>query len=110
MKREDVKDFMQILLFFIGAILCLFLLCTYPVSAQTLEKNGIVLKSNTESRKDTLVTIYRFEDSKGLQYPIILNKKNGKFYIWRRSTKTGKMYPYYFPPKKQEEMRVLIGI
>ena len=48
---------------------------------------------------DTLVTSFKFEDSKGKTYPIIINKANGHCYVWRVSQKTGKPYPQ---PMKEE--------
>lgn len=70
------------------------------VQAQSVVKEGNTFKCVTKpSKKDTLVTSFKFEDSKGKTYPIIINKANGHCYIWRVSQKTGKPYPQ---PMKEE--------
>lgn len=68
--------------------------------AQSVVKEGNTFKYVTKSsKKDTLVTSFKFEDSKGKSYPIIINKANGHCYVWRVSQKTGKPYPQ---PMKEE--------
>ena len=69
------------------------------VQAQSVVKEGNTFKCVTKSKKDTLVTSFKFEDSKGKTYPIIINKANGHCYVWRVSQKTGKPYPQ---PMKEE--------
>lgn len=65
-------------------------------SAQSVVfNNGIFKAAKTKAVKDTLVTAFKWEDSKGKQYPIIINKANGKCYTWRKSSKTGKLYKSY---------------
>lgn len=71
------------------------------VQAQSVVREGMTFKSVTKSSKakaDTLLTSYRFEDSKGLQYPIIVNKQTGRCWVWKKSGKTGKMYKMYMKP------------
>lgn len=65
--------------------------------AQNVVREGKTFKSvsSRSSKKDTLLTSYRFEDSKGNMYPIIINKASGRCYIWKRSGKTGNMYKMY---------------
>lgn len=52
----------------------------------------------TNSKKDTLVTKYDKEDRQGNKYPIIINKKSGSCYIWRKS-KNGRDYRQYMKPE-----------
>ena len=65
--------------------------------AQNVVREGKTFKSvsSKSSKKDTLLTSYRFEDSKGNMYPIIINKASGRCYIWKKSGKTGNMYKMY---------------
>lgn len=66
--------------------------------AQSVVREGKTFKQvstkNTTTR-DTLVTTFLFEDSKGAKYPIIINKSSGRCYIWKKSGKTGKLYKMY---------------
>lgn len=97
MKKEFFEDVVFAVMSFIGGILLLFLLATVqPAQAQRVIRNGNTFKFETISqKKDTLLTEYRVEHGE-YTYPIIVNKKSGRCYIWRRS-KTGKMYRQYLP-------------
>lgn len=63
-----------------------------------------VVKQSIQQPKDTLVTDYTFKDSKGNEYPIIINRNSGRCYIWKTSSKTGKVYKSYM----KEEIAVQI--
>lgn len=52
-------------------------------------------KKGSSRTKDTLVTKYEWEDSKGTKYPIIINRQSGRCYIYKKSSKTGKIYKQY---------------
>ena len=72
--------------------------------------NGIFKAAKTKAAKDTLVTTYKWEDSKGQQYPIIINKSNGKCYTWRKSSKTGKLYKSYLPKELSKQVASKLNI
>lgn len=75
-------------------------LCVNNSSAQNVVKSGNAFKSVKSTTKgDTLVTKFFFEDSKGGKYPIILVKKSGRCYIWKKSGKTGRLYKRYMKPE-----------
>lgn len=64
--------------------------------SQTIERKGNVFvskSSRSTTKKDTLVTKFKFETG-GVQYPIIINKKSGSCYIWKKR-KDGTVYPMY---------------
>lgn len=63
-----------------------------------------IVKQSVQQPKDTLVTEYTFKDSKGVEYPIIINRNSGRCYIWKTSSKTGKVYKSYM----KEEIAVQI--
>lgn len=63
-----------------------------------------VVKQSVQQPKDTLVTEYTFKDSKGVEYPIIINRNSGRCYIWKTSSKTGNLYKSYM----KEEIAVQI--
>lgn len=63
-----------------------------------------IVKQSIQQPKDTLVTEYTFKDSKGTEYPIIINRNSGRCYIWKTSSKTGNVYKSYM----KEEIAVQI--
>jgi hypothetical protein len=74
--------------------------------------NSIAQAQNVvrEGKKDTLLTSYRFEDSKGTLYPIIINKASGRCYVWKRSGKTGNMYKRYMKPEVSRQIAKELNI
>ena len=74
--------------------------------AQNIVREGKTFKSvsSKSSKKDTLMTSYRFEDSKGTLYPIIINKASGRCYVWKKSGKTGNMYKMYMKPEVSRQI------
>lgn len=73
-------------------------------------KNNVVKEVSHKTSKDTLVTTYKYEDSKGRQYPIIINRANGRCYVWRESSKTGKMYKSYLPKEVSKQVANKLNI
>lgn len=84
------------------------------INAQSVVKIGNTFKSvsssSSRTSKDTLVTKFKWEDSKGNKYPIIVNKNSGACYIWRKSSKTGKMYKSYLGSKISQTVCKELGI
>ena len=81
------------------------LITTLCIAVAIFVNANIVRNGNTfsiKNPKDTLVTKYKFSDSKGNAYPIIIIKQNGRCYVWKKSKKTGKMYKYYLSGKNAE--------
>lgn len=64
----------------------------------------------TTHKADTLVTKYTFQDSKGIEYPIIVNKGSGSCFVWKRSGKTGKYYRQYMKPEVSSAICKELGI
>lgn len=111
--KENWSDFVQTILLFIGGILMLFLLgVCQEAKAQSFHRNGKVLISNTTRTvtKDTLVTDYSWQDSKGTSYPIVINRQSGRCYIWKTSSKTGRYYKMYLKEDASKEIAQLLGI
>ena len=80
-------------------IIMMMCLCVNNSSAQSVVKSGNTFKSKNTTKGDTLVTKFFFEDNKGGKYPIIVMKKSGRCYIWKKSGKTGKLYKMYMKPE-----------
>ena len=93
------------------AALMMLTLCVNNSSAQNVVKNGNTFKSVKSTTKgDTLVTKFFFEDSKGNKYPIIVIKKSGRCYVWKKSGKTGKLYKQYMKPEVSKAVCKEVGI
>lgn len=89
----------------------LLTLCVNNSSAQSVVKSGNTFKSVKNTTKgDTLVTKFFFEDSKGEKYPIIIVKKSGRCYVWKKSGKTGKLYKMYMKPEVSKTVCKELGI
>ena len=93
------------------AALMMLTLCVNNSSAQNVVKNGNTFKSVKSTTKgDTLLTKFFFEDSKGNKYPIIVMKKSGRCYVWKKSGKTGKLYKQYMKPEVSKAVCKEVGI
>lgn len=111
--KENWSDFTQTILLLVGGILMLFLLgVCQEAKAQSFHRNGKVLVSNTTRTvtKDTLLTDYSWQDSKGVNYPIVINRQSGRCYIWKVSSKTNKYYKMYLKEDASREIAQLLGI
>lgn len=84
------------------------------IQAQNVVREGKTFKQASKSRSvhkaDTLVTTYTFEDSKGNTYPIIINKSTGSCYVWKKSSKSDKMYKQYMKSEVSQEIAGELGI
>lgn len=74
------------------------------------EGNTFSVVSNNSAKSDTLMTGFRWKDSKGLLYPIIVNKSSGACYVWKKSSKTSRMYRQYLKPEVCIEVCKALGI
>ena len=86
----------------IAAIMLLAFVNNSNIYAQSVTRVGNTFKSSsvrTTHKADTLVTKFTFQDSKGVEYPIIVNKGSGACYVWKKSGKTGKYYRQYMKPE-----------
>lgn len=86
----------------------------HNTNAQSVVKSGNTFKSvssnSSRTSRDTLTTKFMWEDSKGNKFPIIVNKKSGSCYIWKKSSKTGKMYRYYLGAEVSKAVCKELGI
>lgn len=99
---------------FIVAAIMLLAVSGYCANAQEVKREGntfsFVSSGRTSTKKDTLLTQYEFADSKGNHYPIIVNKSSGRCYIWKTSSKTGKLYKQYMKEEISREVCKLVDI
>lgn len=90
---------------FIAAIMLLSL--SVNNSSAQVVRDGKTFKqvsSKQKAKADTLVTAFEFQDAKGTKYPIIINKSSGRCYIWKTSSKTGKLYKSYMKEEVSREI------
>lgn len=95
------------------AVLTAFMGVNNSISHADVIKTGITFKqvsTRSSGVRDTIVTKYFYEDSKSNKYPIIINKKSGACYIWKKSGKTGKMYRQYMSSEISSEVSKEYGI
>lgn len=99
---------------FIIAAIMLLVVSVNCANAQEIKREGntfsFVSSSRASTKKDTLQTQYNFADSKGNHYPIIVNKASGRCYVWKTSSKTGKLYKQYMKEEISREVCKLVGI
>lgn len=89
---------------FFAAIMLLSL--NIGVQAQIVRdgKTFTVSNKHQKAKADTLITAFEFQDSKGTKYPIIINKVSGRCYVWKTSSKTGKLYKQYMKEEVSREI------
>lgn len=84
-------------------MLCMLLLGG-TLAAQEVVRNGntFVQTSKKKAKEAFKTTPYTYVASDGVKYPIYISG-NGKYFIIRKSAKTGKEYRQYLP-KVQEQL------
>lgn len=94
-------------------ILAFFAIAFNMQAQSSFTRSGNTFKSvsvSSRAAKDTLRTPYFFEDSKGNRYNIIINKVNGRCWVWKKSSKTGRLYKMYMKPEMAKEVARELGI
>lgn len=81
--------------------------CAFCANSQNVTRDGNTFRSVTNAQRakaDTLVTSFQYEDSRGLKYPIVINKSTGRCYVWKTSAKTGRLYKQYMNEKISKDV------
>lgn len=81
-------------------------------SPAKVERNGKVFsqKSAKKAKTEPVVTDFQWEDSKGNQYPILVNPDSGRCFIIKVSGKTGKEYKQYLNAEIAKQVCKEVGI
>lgn len=79
-------------------------------NAQSVVRKGNNFSQVSNTTRDTLETEYTFTDSKGVVYPIIINKATGRCYVWRVSSKTQKGYRAYLKAEISQTIAKELGV
>lgn len=84
-------------------VLCLILLGGITVKAQEVIRKGNTFEqvSKKKSKEAYKLTQYTYIAADGNKYPIYISEK-GKYFIFRKSAKTGKEYRQYLPNVNKE--------
>lgn len=84
-------------------MLCLILLGGITVKAQNVVRNGntFTQTSKRKAKEAFMTTPYTYVAADGTKYPIYLSG-HGKYFIIRKSKKTGKEYRQYLPSVNKE--------
>lgn len=84
-------------------MLCLILLGGITVKAQEVIRKGNTFEqvSKKKSKEAYKLTQYTYIAADGKKYPIYISEK-GKYFIFRKSAKTGKEYRQYLPNVNKE--------
>ena len=84
-------------------MLCLILLGGITVKAQEVIRKGNTFEqvSKKKSKEAYKLTQYTYIAADGTKYPIYISEK-GKYFIFRKSAKTGKEYRQYLPNVNKE--------
>ena len=91
-------------------LIALCMLFAAHSNAQNVVRKGNNFSQVSNTTRDTLRTEYTFTDSKGVVYPIIINKANGRCYVWRVSSKTQKGYRTYLKAEISQTIAKELGI
>lgn len=81
-------------------------------SPAKVERNGKVFsqKSVKKAKTEPVVTDFQWEDSKGNQYPILVNPDSGRCYVVKVSGKTGKEYKQYLDAEVAKQVCKEVGV
>ena len=93
-------------------MLCLILLGGITANAQDVVRNGNTFTevSKKKQKEAFMTTPYTYVASDGKKYPIYVSG-NGKYFIIRKSAKTGKEYRQYLPEvTKQLSKRFMVNL
>lgn len=83
-------------------IVCLFLLGSVAYAQEVIRKgNTFEQVSKKKSKEAYKLTQYTYIAADGKKYPIYISEK-GKYFIFRKSAKTGKEYRQYLPNVNKE--------
>ena len=92
---------------YINSLLVALLISVASYAEVVRNENTFKVEKTTSVNQDTK-TIYIWEDSKGIKYPIYISK-NGACYIIKTNKKTGKEYKQYLPKDIQEIIKKELG-
>lgn len=78
--------------------------------AQIKREGNVFIQQNSKSQTSNAVqTKYVWQDSKGNKYPVFITK-NGRCFVNKVSSKTGKEYKYYLDEETSKTIAKEMGI
>lgn len=102
-QKKDIWDVLLLLAIALIVAFCVSFGCTM-VRGQNVVRNGntFMQTSKKKAKEAFITTPYTYVAADGTKYPIYISG-NGKYFIIRKSKKTGKEYRQYLP-KIQEQL------
>ncbi len=86
-------------------IVAMVVLGAIATQAQEVVRQGnTFIATKTTHVTDTTITQFKYQDSRGIEYPIIINNNTGRCYIYKTSAKTGKLYKSYMTEQVSREV------
>lgn len=90
--------------------IAVMMLMSITCASQVIRNGKTFTKVSNVTKSDTLVTDFKWEDTKGNEYPIIINTKSGACWVGKISKKTGKYYRNYLPQEVAVEVSKELNI
>lgn len=96
-QKKDIWDVLLLLAIALIVAFCVSFGCTM-VRGQNVVRNGntFMQTSKKKAKEAFMTTPYTYVAADGTKYPIYISG-NGKYFIIRKSKKTGKEYRQYLP-------------
>jgi hypothetical protein len=96
-QKKDIWDVLLLLAIALFVAFCVSFGCTV-VRGQNVVRNGntFTQTSKKKAKEAFMTTPYTYVAADGTKYPIYISG-NGKYFIIRKSKKTGKEYRQYLP-------------
>lgn len=96
-QKKDIWDVLLLLAIALIVAFCVSFGCTM-VRGQNVVRNGntFMQTSKKKAKEAFITTPYTYVAADGTKYPIYISG-NGKYFIIRKSKKTGKEYRQYLP-------------
>lgn len=101
-QKKDIWDILLLLAVALFVAFCVSFGCTM-VRGQNVVRNGNVFTqvSSKKAKEAFKSTPYTYVAADGKKYPIYISS-NGKYFIIRKSAKTGKEYRQYLPKVQKQ--------
>ena len=93
---KDVARILIIIAVVLALAFALAFSCNIKAQNVIRKNDTFVQVSSKKHKGDSILTKHTYVDSNGKRYPIYLSS-NGKAFIWKTSSKTGKKYKMYLP-------------
>jgi hypothetical protein len=99
-KNYECKVGENNIFYFIRRIIVVMMFCLFTFNSYTS-----FASTPEQVKTESVVTTYKYKDSKGIEYPVYRGSKGG-YYIIRISKNTGKEYKQYLTAEQKEKLNI----